>query len=114
MFPTRIRFKMVEWLAIVYDNPGVSRAATRAQHLAGIPASVASGKVVSAGAIFNEVPKEGVAPNFAGSALSIIADSKEEVLEILSQDVYAKEGIWDLNNVLIYPTGVAYRKAKDF
>lgn len=85
----------------------------RAQHLADIPAGVASGKVTTAGAIFNEIPQEGARPNFAGSVLTIVADTKEEVIEVLKGDVYAKQGVWDLNNVLIYPVGLAYRKAKD-
>lgn len=119
MIPSRTLFnsiktrKMVEWLAVVYDKPNTDRSNVRAQHLADIPAGVKNGVITSAGAIFNEVPKEGSKPNFAGSVLTVIADSKEEALEFLKGDIYAREGIWDLENVLIYPAGLAYRKAKD-
>jgi hypothetical protein len=81
--------------------------------LADIPAGVSSGKITTAGAIFHEIPQEGAKPNFAGSVLTIVADTKEEVLDVLKGDIYAREGIWDLNNVLVYPAGLAYRKAKD-
>ncbi|ONH66867.1 hypothetical protein BON22_2843 [Cyberlindnera fabianii] len=104
---------MVEWLAVVYDKPNTDRSAVRAQHLADIPANIESGKVTSAGAIFNEVPVEGAKPNFAGSMLTIVADTKEEVIDILKKDIYAKEGIWNFDNVLVYPLGLAYRKGKD-
>ncbi|KAH3674342.1 hypothetical protein WICMUC_003368 [Wickerhamomyces mucosus] len=104
---------MVEWLAIVYDKPGSDRSSVRSQHLADIPNSVTAGEVTNAGAIFNEIPQDGLKPNFAGSVLNIVADSKEQVLEILKKDIYAKTGVWDLENTLIYPTAVAYRKSKD-
>lgn len=104
--------KMVEWLVVVYDKPGADRSAFRPAHLAAIPASVEAGEITSAGAIFNEIPTEGKPLNFAGSALNVVADSKEQVLEIVKKDIFAKEGIWDLNNILIYPLGVAARVAK--
>jgi uncharacterized protein YciI len=105
--------KMVEWTAIVYDKPGSSRAAYRDQHLKDIPTSFANGSISSAGALLNALPKEGEKLDFAGSILSVNAESKEEVLEILSKDVYARNGVWDLTNVLIYPTIIAGRKGKD-
>lgn len=85
----------------------------RTQHLANIPATVNSGRVTTAGAVFNSLPQEGQKPDFAGSVFTIVADTKEEVLAFLKEDIYAKQGVWDLNNVLVYPVGIAYRKAKD-
>ncbi len=34
-----------------------------------------------------------------GSTVIIVAESKEEILETLRKDVYAKEGVWDVDNV---------------
>ena len=39
------------------------------------------------------------------------AESKEEVLAKLSEDEYAKNGVWDLDKVQIWPFRSALRKA---
>lgn len=105
--------KMVEWCVLVFDKKGTDRSACRAAHLAAIPQSVEAGIVTNAGAIFHEIPSPShEKPPFAGSAFNIVADSKEEVLEFLKKDIYAKEGIWDLENVVMYPYGCAVRKEK--
>ncbi|CCC70825.1 hypothetical protein NCAS_0F03410 [Naumovozyma castellii] len=103
---------MVEWCVIVYDKPGSDRSAFRPQHLAAIPALVEQGKLVCAGAIYNEPKSEGEAPTFAGSHLQIIADTKEEALAIVMNDIFAKEGIWDTDNIIIYRFGCAVREPK--
>lgn len=36
---------------------------------------------------------------FAGSTLVVIAGSKEEVVDLLKDDVYVKSGVWDLEKV---------------
>lgn len=51
------------------------------------------------GAILDEVPKEGEQLKFAGSAMVALASSKEEVLEILNNDIYAKNEVWDFSKV---------------
>lgn len=53
------------------------------------------------GAILNEVPKDDQPSSldFAGSTVIAVAESKEEILEILKNDVYVKEGVWDLSKV---------------
>ncbi|CAG99137.1 YciI family protein [Kluyveromyces lactis] len=102
---------MVEWVVIVYDKPGSDRSACRPQHLAGIPPLVEAGKIVHAGAIYKDVV-DGKPANFAGSHLTIVADSKDEVVELLKNDVFAKNDIWDVDNALIYPFGCAVRKEK--
>ena len=48
--------------------------------------------------------KEGEAtPKIKGSIMLAVAESKEEVLRALQEDVYFKESIWDWNKVQIYP-----------
>ena len=49
--------------------------------------------------MLEEVPKEGEDLKFQGSALIALASSKEEVLEKLKEDVYVKNGVWDLSKV---------------
>ncbi|CDO94197.1 unnamed protein product [Kluyveromyces dobzhanskii CBS 2104] len=102
---------MVEWVVIVYDKPGSDRSACRAQHLAAIPALVEAGKIVHAGAIYKGLV-EGKPADFAGSHLTIVADTKDEVVEILKNDIFAKNNIWDVENALIFPYGCAVRKEK--
>ena len=48
-----------------------------------------------------DVPKddEPSSLDFAGSAMVVVAESKEAVLEILKNDIYGKSGVWDLKNV---------------
>lgn len=48
--------------------------------------------------------KEGEAPpKIKGSIMLAFAESKEEVLRALQEDVYFKEGVWDWNKVKIHP-----------
>lgn len=103
---------MVEWCVIVYDKPGSVRSTCRPQHLAGIPPLVEAGKLVCAGAIYNEPAQAGGERTFAGSHLQIVADTKEEALELVHNDVFAKNGIWDLENIIIYQFGCAVRQPK--
>lgn len=51
------------------------------------------------GATAATVPKEGEDKQFNGSCLVAKASSKDEVLEELRKDVYAKEGVWNLEKV---------------
>ncbi|CUM63128.1 uncharacterized protein PRCAT00000695001 [Priceomyces carsonii] len=97
-----------EWEVIVFDKEGTDRSLVRPAHVAAIPEAVNKGIVNSAGAIYTDASKS----KFAGSAFHIIADSKEEIIEFLKQDVYYKEGIWDINSVIAYPLGVAVRLPK--
>jgi hypothetical protein len=51
------------------------------------------------GATLDEVPKEGEGMKMNGSAAVVVASSKEEIIEILSKDIYATSEVWDLKNV---------------
>jgi len=57
------------------------------------------------GAILEEVPKEGEGLKFQGSAMVALASSKEEVLEQLKADIYAKNEVWDFSKVRIASSG---------
>ena len=49
--------------------------------------------------MLDEVPKDGEGLKINGSTVVAWASSKEEVLEILKGDIYAREGVWDLEKV---------------
>lgn len=49
------------------------------------------------GALLDEVPDEGASLKIQGSAMVALASSKEEVIEQLKNDIYAKSDVWDLS-----------------
>lgn len=99
---------MTEWVVLVFDK--ADRAPYRAAHLDGIPPQVEAGKLVCAGAIYNEPKAPGEPRTFAGSHLQVVADTKEQALDIVKADIFAKEGVWDVDNAIVYQFGCAVRK----
>ena len=57
------------------------------------------------GALLDEVPAEGDALKIQGSAMLALASSKEEVLEQLKNDIYAKSDVWDFSRAGFCVTG---------
>lgn len=53
------------------------------------------------GAILSDVPQddEPGSMNFVGSTIIAVAASRDEIIAVLKNDVYAKEGVWDVDNV---------------
>ncbi|KAI1126316.1 hypothetical protein F5Y10DRAFT_267203 [Nemania abortiva] len=102
-----------EWLVIIPDKPGVQdkRLAVRPQHLEGTRPLAASGFIKTGGALLNEKPENEDASKFSfyGSTLVCVASSKEEILELLSKDIYTTSGVWDLDSVQIWPAKFAFR-----
>lgn len=58
------------------------------------------------GAILNEVPPDDkpTSLNFAGSMLVMVAETKEEIVTSLKNDIYGTSGVWDVDNVSIWVT----------
>ena len=102
------RTMSTEYLVTVFDLPTADRSKVRAQHVKDIPANVPN-PVRSAGAIYTDESKS----KFAGSTFHLVADNKDEIIEFLKKDIYFKEGVWDIDNVQIYPLGVAIRLPKE-
>lgn len=48
---------------------------------------------------------------FHGSTIVMVAESREECKEILSKDIYATSGVWDIDNAQIWPVSLQLRKA---
>lgn len=54
--------------------------------------------------MFNDShPKEGETPSFKGSAMMVLAENEEEARKLLENDVYTRNGVWDIENVQIIP-----------
>lgn len=53
--------------------------------------------------MLNSHPAEGETPSFKGSMVTAVAESAEEVREVLSRDIYAQSGVWDLERMEIIP-----------
>ncbi|EAW10149.1 uncharacterized protein ACLA_046140 [Aspergillus clavatus NRRL 1] len=100
-----------EFLCIVPDKPGAlaKRLEVRGQHLEEVKPLVAGGSVLMGGAMFESHAAEGQTPAFKGSALLLMAESEEKAREALSQDIYSKTGVWDLENAQIIPFKCAVR-----
>ncbi|KAL2114362.1 hypothetical protein VUR80DRAFT_8052 [Thermomyces stellatus] len=101
------------WIVIVPDKPGTlaKRLEVRAQHMAGVKKHEASGAVKVGGAIFSE-PPQGNDPSkwaFCGSTLNVVAETKDEVVDLLRSDIYATSGVWDVDKAQIYPAVLAFR-----
>jgi hypothetical protein len=54
-------------------------------------------------------PVDGETPPLIGSAMLAYAETKEEVIEKLKNDIYTKEGVWDWDKVQIWPFRSAIR-----
>ncbi|KAF1835087.1 hypothetical protein BDW02DRAFT_588412 [Decorospora gaudefroyi] len=103
-----------EWLIIVPDHTDAlqKRLASRPKHLEGLKAD-REDMWLWGGAMLEEPIQQGDTnpPKMKGSACLVGAKTREEVVERLKQDVYVKEGVWDLDHVQIIPFKSALRKA---
>lgn len=68
------------------------------QHLKALGPDVESGFWVMGGASLDEPIKEGQPPKINGSVMMAVAETKEEVLEKLKKDAYAKD-VWNFDKV---------------
>ncbi|KAJ4302401.1 hypothetical protein N0V88_002545 [Collariella sp. IMI 366227] len=108
--------KKMEWLVVVPDFPGAheKRIAIRPQHFANLTAVKDEGWMQMGGAVLNDPPTSDDPStfSFAGSTLVVVASSREEIKELLRKDVYAKNGVWDVENAQIWPFLCAFRNQK--
>ncbi|KAM5358055.1 hypothetical protein ACJZ2D_015652 [Fusarium nematophilum] len=93
-----------EFLIYMPDHAGAShkRQATRPLHIQGMKEDPEDFWQMG-GFSVAEHPKAGGEPSPNGSAMIVYAESKDQVLERLQNDVFAKEGIWDVDNAHIVP-----------
>ncbi|KAG5936851.1 hypothetical protein E4U53_000139, partial [Claviceps sorghi] len=92
--------KTREFLVIIPDKPGVKdkRLEVRPTHLKNMTPRVESGDYKMGGALLNSVPAgdDPASFDFMGSTIVCRAETKEQVLEQLKNDVYVTSGVWDL------------------
>ncbi|KAI0153193.1 hypothetical protein GGR57DRAFT_502929 [Xylariaceae sp. FL1272] len=102
-----------EWLVVIPDKPGVheKRLEVRSKHLAGTSPHVESGKFKTGGALLNSKPDSEDATKFSfyGSTLTCVASSRDEIIDLLSRDIYATSGVWDMDKVQIWAMKAAFR-----
>ncbi|KAK0720905.1 hypothetical protein B0H67DRAFT_484616 [Lasiosphaeris hirsuta] len=102
-----------EFLVVIPDFPGVlqKRIEARNAHLSGLKPAVESGLYQMGGAILEDVPVDDSPSSLkmTGSTVVITAESKEEILKTLRNDIYAKSGVWDVDNAQIWPLKCAFR-----
>ena len=48
-------------------------------------------------------PKPGEALQLYGSTITVEADTRDEVIEILKNDIYARSGVWNVDIAQILP-----------
>ncbi|ODV84924.1 hypothetical protein CANARDRAFT_28662 [[Candida] arabinofermentans NRRL YB-2248] len=102
------RFQRQEYLVIVHDKPNADRLKYRPQHLLGVPPLFSNKNKVTvtcAGALFSNDERT----KFEGSTFHVLAENEDDIKEFLKLDIYAKEGVWDLENVDIWGLGCAGR-----
>lgn len=97
-----------EYLVIVQDKPNSfdKRMEVRDQHLGNIKSVVkaqgpGNGPMTSGGGIAHDKDQ-----NLCGSMLTIEAESKEKVIEMLKEDVYYTSGVWDVDNAQIFAVSI--------
>ncbi|KAF0319727.1 ycii-related domain protein [Colletotrichum asianum] len=102
-----------EFLCILPDKPDAlaKRLEIRPTHLAAAKSAASEGKVAVGGAMFeSEHPSEGKTPAFKGSMIIYTVKDADEAWELIKNDVYAKNGVWDLENAQVIPFMSAVRQ----
>ncbi|KAI0840340.1 hypothetical protein F5Y06DRAFT_237843 [Hypoxylon sp. FL0890] len=102
-----------DFLVNIPDKPNVlaTRISNVEAHIAGTKGLVESGTIVMAGPTLVAHPKTASEhPVINGSAWLVRANSEEDVRAIIANDIYAKLGVWDLDNVTVTPFRCAVRK----
>ncbi|KAJ8099367.1 hypothetical protein POJ06DRAFT_256787 [Lipomyces tetrasporus] len=111
---TRAMSEKYEYVAIIPDKADAleRRVAVRAKHLENVKKMFADGTMVSGGVYMDGPVIEGTTPSFKGSVVNIIAESVEQVKEILSIDPYTVNDVWDWEKAQIFNFVCAVRKGK--
>ncbi|KAK9238180.1 hypothetical protein V1525DRAFT_358921 [Lipomyces kononenkoae] len=103
-----------EYVAIIPDKFDAleRRVDVRAAHLENVRRMFDAGIMVSGGVYMDGPIIEGSTPSFKGSVVNIVAESPEQVKEILAQDPYTLNDVWDWEKAQIFNFVCAVRKAK--
>ena len=103
-----------EWFLQVPINPGTleKRLALRKQHIEDALPKVEQGIITLAAAILSKPTEDGDNKDMVKAIATVVAKTEEEARNILADDVYTKEGIWDADKIEVYPlrTGIRVQK----
>ena len=104
-----------EYIVILPDKPHSlqKRLEVRPDHLKAMKPKVESGLFTFGGSYFDEHPSSGETPDMKGSVMLAQAGSREEVMELLQNDIYSTSGVWDLSKVQIHAFRSALRRGMD-
>lgn len=83
----------------------------RSAHLSNANKGADDGRWTFGGAMLNAPIAEGQKLDIDGSVMLAVAESREEVLGWLREDIYAREDVWDVENAQIMPFKSAIRRA---
>ncbi|KAK9456463.1 hypothetical protein V1511DRAFT_497636 [Dipodascopsis uninucleata] len=103
-----------EFVCILPDKSDAlqRRLSVRDSHLANVKKLFADGIMSSGGAYLEGPAIANETPSFLGSVVTLVGDSKEEIIEVLKADPYYTNEVWDWEKVQIYDYLVAVRRAK--
>ncbi|KAI1344788.1 hypothetical protein F5Y15DRAFT_410484 [Xylariaceae sp. FL0016] len=98
-----------EWLIVVPDKPGTlqKRLELLPKHSEALKPMLESSMLKT-----GDKPADDNDPttyDLCGSTMVLVAESKQEVQEFLSKDIYATSGVWDVDNALIWAAKIVFR-----
>lgn len=100
----------LDWLVQIPDHAGMlqTRIANIQSHMSNTSKRLKEDVLVMAGPSFNasEVRTQRQQPSMTGSIQVVKASSEEEVYRMLSEDPFAKLGVWDLSRATLQPMRV--------
>lgn len=97
---------MSEWFVYVSDVPNSKRTIYLDEHMNRLPPFIKNGSIVCGGALLDD---EG---NMCGSHIQFSKKlTKDEVMKILNDDAFARNGVWDMKTLIIRKIHCVVRSA---
>ncbi|MCJ1473384.1 hypothetical protein MMC13_002035 [Lambiella insularis] len=103
-----------DYLVQIPDHPNAQQHRMRhlSAHLSYNKPQIAAGQLVLSGPTLAAHPKSAdEVPAMTGSVLLFRAGSEAEVWELVKENPYAKEGVWDVDGTVVTPFRCAVRTA---
>ncbi|KAL7933225.1 hypothetical protein V8C35DRAFT_305235 [Trichoderma chlorosporum] len=98
-----------EFVLIIPDKPGpevrAKRLQVRPQHFSDMTPTIQEKGLKMGGGLLNDVPADDNDANtfdFAGSIMVLVAESKEDAINKVKDDIYVRSGVWDLEKAQVY------------
>lgn len=101
------RLPKIEWLVVIFDHAAGQRLRFKTEHLATLRANINKGVVTSGGPLFEDAAQT----KPFGSALTVKADSKAEVVDLLKSDIYAEKNVWNFDTLMVHPCAPRFRSS---